>query len=110
MFSSTLRSGSSFTCWKVRARPSAATRRGGKCLAGAPNRRMCPELGGSTPLTTLNSVVLPAPFGPISATISLACTVKLTSRFAARPPKLREIASSASSSSPGAVVAAGDGR
>ena len=37
MFSSTLRAGSSFTCWKVRARPSAATRRGGRCAAGAPN-------------------------------------------------------------------------
>ena len=38
----------------------------------------CRHSARSTPLITLNSVVLPAPFGPISATISLACTAKLT--------------------------------
>src|SRR6266851_6883567 len=31
-------------------------------------------------------VVLPAPLGPISATVSFSCTVKLTSCTARRPP------------------------
>ncbi len=35
----------------------------------------------------LNSVVLPAPFGPISAVISPARAVKLKSLTATRPPK-----------------------
>src|SRR5471030_219271 len=35
----------------------------------------------------LNAVVLPAPFGPISARVSFSRTVKLTSCTARRPPK-----------------------
>src|SRR5258708_7597304 len=34
----------------------------------------------------LKLVVLPAPFGPISATVSFSCTVKLTSWTARSPP------------------------
>src|SRR5882757_9905462 len=43
-------------------------------------------------------VVLPAPFGPINATVSFSCTVKLTSCTARRPPKrlLRPLMTSAS--------------
>src|SRR5262245_16206322 len=35
----------------------------------------------------LNSVVLPAPLGPMSPTISPASTLSETSRLASRPPK-----------------------
>src|SRR3954454_23423069 len=43
-------------------------------------------------------VVLPAPFGPISATVSFSCTEKLTSCTARRPPKrlLRPLTTNAS--------------
>src|ERR1700722_15462855 len=43
-------------------------------------------------------VVLPAPLGPISATVSFSCTVKLTSCTARRPPNrlLRPLITSAS--------------
>src|ERR1700681_2580742 len=43
-------------------------------------------------------VVLPAPFGPISATVSFSCTEKLTSCTARRPPNrlLRPLMTSAS--------------
>src|SRR5476651_1535200 len=46
----------------------------------------------------LNAVVLPAPFGPISASVSPSRTVKLTSCTARRPPNrlLRFLMTSAS--------------
>ena len=46
-----------------------------------------PELGLYSPAITFNSVVLPAPFGPITPTISPACTSKLKSLIATKPPK-----------------------
>src|SRR5262245_43602958 len=55
----------------VMSRPSSCTR---------------PAVGGINPLMVLNSVVLPAPLGPIRPTISPAATVTLTSVSAARPP------------------------
>src|SRR5215472_3250938 len=45
----------------------------------------------------LKSVLLPEPFGPMIATISLVSTAKLTSSFATRPPK-RLVSLSTSSS------------
>src|SRR3979409_1365648 len=39
------------------------------------------------PVTTLNSVVLPEPFGPIRPTISPSFTAKSTPARATRPPK-----------------------
>src|SRR5260370_3407352 len=39
------------------------------------------------PVITLNSVVLPAPLGPMKPQISFSGTSKLTSRNAATPPK-----------------------
>src|SRR5438270_7777882 len=44
---------------------------------------------------TSNSVVLPAPFGPMSPTISFWLTSKLTSSSTWRPPKRREMLSTA---------------
>ena len=44
-----------------------------------PSRRMSPAATGTSPITVLSSVLLPAPFAPISATISPARTLKLTS-------------------------------
>ena len=105
MFSTTGRSASSFTCWNVRATPSAAIRRGGRLTAGFPNRLMRPSLGDRTPLIMLNSVVLPAPFGPMSPTTSPAWTEKLVSRTAARPAKLRDTVCKESNSSPAAPCA-----
>ena len=36
-------------------------------VTSAPNNEMRPSVAGSSPLITLNSVVLPAPLGPMSA-------------------------------------------
>src|ERR1700738_1708324 len=46
-----------------------------------------PSSAGSTPFNTLNSVVLPAPFGPMMPRISPWQMVKLTLLTARRPPK-----------------------
>src|SRR5260370_23169935 len=50
---------------------------------------MEPADGRSRPPIRLNSVVLPAPFGPMRATISPSATSKLTRWRTRRPPKLR---------------------
>ena len=54
-----------------------------------PSNRISPELGASVPLIRLISVVLPAPFGPITPRISPRCSIKLTSSTATRPAKRR---------------------
>src|ERR1700732_4316862 len=51
-----------------------------------PNADTEPESGRWKPVMRLKLVVLPAPFGPISATVSFSFTVKLTSCTARRPP------------------------
>src|SRR6266850_1155665 len=43
---------------------------------------MRPWLGGTNPVTIENSVVLPAPFGPISAVMRPACAVNEAGRVA----------------------------
>src|SRR6202158_5850733 len=50
---------------------------------------MDPADGRSSPLIRLKRVVLPAPFGPMRATISPSATAKLTRWRTRNPPKLR---------------------
>ena len=54
--------------------PRAARWCGGSCVTSSPNSLIRPPVAGSSPLITLNSVVLPAPFGPMSACRSPGCT------------------------------------
>ena len=56
--------------WKVRARPSRARSCGGRPARSWPCIVTRPRSGRMRPDRQLNSVVLPAPFGPISATSS----------------------------------------
>jgi len=53
----------------------------------APANEIEPWSGASTPAIRLNSVVLPAPFGPITAKISPSPTAKLTPSTAVSPRK-----------------------
>ena len=53
-------------CWKVRATPSAATRCAGSASRSRPASSIRPDRGRVSRLTQSKSVVLPAPFGPIS--------------------------------------------
>src|SRR3954452_3546368 len=50
---------------------------------------MLPDVGGMSPLMRLNSVVLPAPFGPRIARRSPGRISRSTSRTAWTPPKRR---------------------
>jgi hypothetical protein len=53
--------------WNVRTTPRRTRRCGASVVMSRPSRRIVPEVGSSTPVSRLMSVVLPAPFGPISA-------------------------------------------
>src|SRR5581483_3780393 len=64
-----------------------------------PSKRHWPRFGLSKPVSRLNSVVLPAPFGPISAVIAPRCTSRWSTSTATRPPKLRCTPSATSSGS-----------
>src|SRR5579875_1661588 len=54
---------------------------------GVPPKTTAPESGSVCPDMQLNSVVLPAPLGPTSPTISPGSTWMLTSCTATIPPK-----------------------
>src|SRR6266568_1422943 len=55
----------------------------------SPKKRMVPEEGGKSPVTQLNSVVLPAPLEPSTARRSPGRTVMVTSVNAASAPNSR---------------------
>src|ERR1700731_715963 len=60
-----------------------------------PSNRVSPASRGKTPVKTLIKVLFPAPFSPISAWISPACTVRSTASSALTPgnPLLRAVMS-----------------
>src|ERR1700757_2794727 len=55
----------------------------------SPKKRMVPEETGKSPVTQLNSVVLPAPLEPSTARRSPGRTVMVTSISAASAPNIR---------------------
>src|SRR3990172_1079068 len=57
------------------------------CVISCPLRKALPSEGFSWPVSRLNRVVLPAPLGPMIASLSLSSTSKVTSLTAASPPK-----------------------
>ncbi|MNL12983.1 hypothetical protein D3C87_1338680 [compost metagenome] len=99
-FSRTVIVGSRCTCWKVRPTPRLTISRDGKPEITSPRYRTSPRVSGSTPVTRLNVVDLPAPFGPISPMISPARTWKLTSFTATSPPNCLRAARTSRISSP----------
>ena len=88
-FSSAERLPNSRMFWNVRATPNSAILYGGNPIRLRPSNVIAPLEGGVRPLSKLNIVVLPAPFGPISPKISPIVTSKLTSLTAISPPKRR---------------------
>ena len=56
--------------WYERAMPFCEIRFGGSPVMSSPSNRMRPEVGRSTPVRQLKKVLLPAPFGPMTARIS----------------------------------------
>src|ERR1051326_5198894 len=86
--SSTVRRGNRLVIWNVRAMPSVARRWLGQAVTSWPNSSTLPSLAGRIPVIRLNSVVLPAPFGPMIALRSPGMIFRSTPRTACRPPKL----------------------
>src|SRR5262245_16042275 len=73
--------------WNVRARPARATLYDGSVDSDFSSIRTRPEEGRMTPEMTLISVVLPEPFGPITARMSPSSSARLTSESACTPAK-----------------------
>ena len=65
-FSSTVMRGNERTTCQVRPMPRAQTACGLSPLIALPAKRIAPWSAARKPLMTLNSVVLPAPFGPMT--------------------------------------------
>src|SRR5712691_106091 len=105
-FSSTVSAGNGRTIWKVRPMPRRHASSGVTPSMRAPAKRIVPSSGGNAPAIILNSVVLPAPFGPITAKIAPSGTVKLTS-WTARTPLKRFDRPCTSRSTPMSRLAAG---
>ena len=74
------------TTWKVRPMPARQMRFGFSPVMSRPANRTLPPLGAASPFSRLNSVVLPAPLGPMMPRISPSSTSKLTSWTAFSPP------------------------
>src|SRR5690349_8351748 len=84
------------TFWNARAIPAAARSWAGRSVTSNPRNRTRPSSGRRNPLMTSNSVVLPAPLGPMIPTISSSLTSIETSYNARIPPKLTETPSTSS--------------
>src|SRR4029079_15759121 len=76
--------------WNERASPRCARRSTAKRVTSSPANTMRPASGASSPEIWLISVVLPAPFGPITACSSPGITSSVTSSVTRRPPKFFE--------------------
>src|SRR6266568_7251183 len=98
-FSSTVRSAKRLVIWKVRARPCAARACAEVLVTSRPKSLTVPAVTGSDPVMRLNSVVFPAPLGPISARRSPGRRASATSSTARRPPKSLVTPSSRSANS-----------
>ena len=86
MFSRTVSRLKSSSRWNVRASPSRARLVGLSLVMSRPSRTTRPEFGGSRPVMTLKSVVLPAPFGPMSPVTQPGSVSRLTVSSATLPP------------------------
>ena len=73
--------------WNVRARPRLTILYGASLASAWPSKLTVPVSNGTKPVSRLNIVVLPAPFGPNTPVIEPVCSVKDTSLTACRPPK-----------------------
>ena len=72
--------------WKVRTTPLRATMCGARLEMRSPLKITSPEVVGTKEAISLNSVDLPAPFGPMTERISRSATSKEMSLLAVSPP------------------------
>src|SRR5262245_58523498 len=86
MFSRTLILAKGWVIWKVRTMPAAQIRCGASPVMSLPSKATRPASGAWKPAMAANSVVLPAPLGPIRPTISPCRTSSEAWSTALRPP------------------------
>src|SRR5438067_4941516 len=99
MLTPTVSSPMSPTCWKLRPIPRAARSLARNEVTSRPARATRPASIRCSPEMALNSVVLPAPLGPMRPTIDPSGTRTETRSRAWRPPKATEMPSTTSRSS-----------
>jgi hypothetical protein len=78
--------------WVIAVRPSRTPAMRGSCgrYPNPPLRMTRPSVGSTSPPSTLNRLVFPAPLRPTSPTLSRATTVKLAWSTTSRPPTSTE--------------------
>src|SRR6516162_4525784 len=108
-FSNAVSSGNSPPFWNVLRAPRADISCGVSPAISSPRKRILPLSATTLPDTALNSVVLPAPFGPIRAQISPACRSNETPPTATRPPKRTVTSRTRSSGVSVTIVALNEG-
>src|SRR4051812_17471159 len=74
--------------WKERASPLRDLRGADRAVMSSPAKTMRPLSGRSVPESWAMKVVLPAPFGPMTACVSPSRTSKSMPSLARRAPKL----------------------
>ena len=84
-FSSTVRCGNTAEIWNERTRPMRAMRAGAEPVISRPLKKIWPRVGSRKCVSRLKQVVLPAPFGPISAWMLPRRTLSDTSLTATKP-------------------------
>src|SRR4051812_33917501 len=94
MFCSTVSRDSALVSWKVRTTPSRATWCGLSLARSRPSKDHVPELGWSNPVSRLNSVVFPAPLGPIRPVMPPRWISRWSTATAVSPPNVRVMPSS----------------
>src|SRR3954470_10391978 len=99
MFCSTVSRDSALVSWKVRTTPSRATWCGAVWPMSRPSNVQLPVFGWSNPVSRLNSVVLPAPLGPIRPVIPPRWISRWSTATAVRPPKVRVMPSTTTAGS-----------
>src|SRR6266702_2602574 len=87
-FSSTVIPPNSSIFWNVRTMASRASFSGGKPVTSFPSSSTVPALCRYIPVIMLKSVVLPAPFGPMTPVMSPFDMEKETESSAVTPPKI----------------------
>src|SRR3954452_4861627 len=84
---------SALVSWKVRTMPDLATLEAEVRSSVAPSKLQCApwpaDVGRSNPVIRLKNVVLPAPFGPISAVMMPRWTSRWLTSTAVMPPNCR---------------------
>src|SRR5688572_323002 len=73
--------------WNERASPRRTRCGAGRAVMSSPPKRMRPASGFRLPASWLMKVVLPAPFGPMTACVSPSSTLKSMPSVARSAPK-----------------------